>query len=61
MLMGRSDTLCQEARTHGLGAAADTCPRILAVAAPTLSETGRTATRGPCNTWIVTQAAGLLW
>src|SRR4029434_6538294 len=59
MLMGRSDTLCQEARTHGQGVAADTCPRTLAVAAPTAPETGRTATRGPCSTWMVMHPAGI--
>src|SRR5262249_60505148 len=59
VMMGTSDKLCQEASTHGLGAAADTCPRTLAVEVPTAPETGRTATRGPCSTWMVTHAAGI--
>src|SRR5215467_7422596 len=59
VMMGSSDTLRQEESTNGLGAAADTCPRILAVEAPTLSETGRTVTRGPCSTWMVMHPAGI--
>jgi len=31
----------------------------VAVEAPTPPETGRTATRGPCSTWMVMQAAGI--
>ncbi len=31
----------------------------VAVEAPTAPETGRTATRGPCSTWMVMQAAGI--
>src|SRR5262249_43870639 len=58
-MMDSSDTLCQEASTNGLGAAADTCPRTLVVEAPTAPETGRTATRGPCSIWMVMQAAGI--